>query len=295
MHWFRRQKSYSVGRPWNNVGKGTQCIIKTHLALNDKNSENKKVVLIEEPECHLSHSTLNIFLKSLEYTYQGKQIIISTHSSFVANKLGLANLLLLNNSNLVKIRELSEETDIFFRKIAGYDTLRLLLCKKAILVEGDSDELIVQKAYMSEHDGHLPIHDGIDVISVGTSFLRFLELSEKLEKEVIVITDNDGNIEALHRKYCNYIGNNQKSNIKICYDSTEHEYTGKLKNYNYNTLEPCMLRANDLPLLNRILGKSFEDEDSLLKYMKENKTESAIKIFDTTEPLSFPKYIMEAL
>nr|WP_252714423.1 TOPRIM nucleotidyl transferase/hydrolase domain-containing protein [Treponema phagedenis] len=269
--------------------------MKTHLALNDKNSENKKVVLIEEPECHLSHSTLNIFLKSLEYTYQGKQIIISTHSSFVANKLGLANLLLLNNSNLVKIRELSEETDIFFRKIAGYDTLRLLLCKKAILVEGDSDELIVQKAYMSEHNGHLPIHDGIDVISVGTSFLRFLELSEKLEKEVIVITDNDGNIEALHRKYCNYIGNNQKSNIKICYDSTEHEYTGKLKNYNYNTLEPCMLRANDLPLLNRILGKSFEDEDSLLKYMKENKTESAIKIFDTTEPLSFPKYIMEAL
>jgi predicted ATP-dependent endonuclease of OLD family len=32
-------------------------------------------------------------------------------------------------------------------KLPGYDTLRLILCNKAILVEGPSDELIVQKAY----------------------------------------------------------------------------------------------------------------------------------------------------
>jgi len=37
----------------------------------------------------------------------------------------------------------------------------------------------------------LPIEDGIDVISVGTSFLRFLELAEKVEKKIAVITDND--------------------------------------------------------------------------------------------------------
>ena len=34
----------------------------------------------------------------------------------------------------------------FFKKVAGYDTLRLILCKKSILVEGDSDELVVQRA-----------------------------------------------------------------------------------------------------------------------------------------------------
>lgn len=41
---------------------------------------------------------------------------------------------------------------------------------QAILVEGDSDELIVQRAYMDSHRGKLPISDGIDIISVGISF-----------------------------------------------------------------------------------------------------------------------------
>lgn len=52
----------------------------------------------------------------------------------------------------------------FFKKISGYDTLRLILCKKAILVEGDSDELVVQKAYKSKNNNRLPIEDQIDVI-----------------------------------------------------------------------------------------------------------------------------------
>ena len=47
-----------------------------------------------------------------------------------------------------KFSELSEDTYNFFKKVAGYDTLRMILCKKAILCEGDSDELVIQKAYM---------------------------------------------------------------------------------------------------------------------------------------------------
>ena len=77
--------------------------------------------------------------------------------------------------------------------------MRLILCQKAILVEGDSDELVVQKAYLNKY-GKLPIHDGIDIISVGTSFLRFLEIAVKLNKPTIVVTDNDGNLEALEKK-----------------------------------------------------------------------------------------------
>ena len=57
----------------------------------------------------------------------------------------------------VRLNELSAETYKFFEKLSGYDTLRLILCKKAILVEGDSDELIVQKAFMIYNDGKLPI------------------------------------------------------------------------------------------------------------------------------------------
>lgn len=65
--------------------------------------------------------------------------------------------MLLENHQVMKISDLPAAH--FFKKIAGYDTLRMILCKKAILVEGDSDELIVQKAYMKMHNGKLPIQD----------------------------------------------------------------------------------------------------------------------------------------
>ena len=41
----------------------------------------------------------------------------------------------------------------YFKKLPGYDTLRLVLAKRVILVEGPSDELVVQRAYRDAHDG----------------------------------------------------------------------------------------------------------------------------------------------
>ena len=149
--------------PYNNIGKGGQCILKTQLALSDERMEKKHIILIEEPECHLSYSNLNIMLNSLVQAKENKQLIISTHSSFVSNKLGLENLILISQGKTLRLREVSGNTSIFFKKLSGYDTLRLLLSSKAILVEGDSDELVIQRAYMDANEGKLPIHDGIDV------------------------------------------------------------------------------------------------------------------------------------
>lgn len=281
--------------PYNNVGKGTQCVIKTQLALSDKKIENKHIILIEEPECHLSYSNLNILLESISASNKDKQIIITTHSSFVSNKLGLEKLILLNGSQTLRLEDLSDETIKFFKKVAGYDTLRLLLSTKSILVEGDSDELIVQRAYMDSFNGRLPIHDGIDIISVGTSFLRFLEIAKILKLCVVVVTDNDGNLEAINRKYDEYLGINSIDNIKICFDDTVYRYEGELENYNYNTLEPCIYRANSMSVLNDVLNKSYDCADDLLKYMKENKTETALKIFESDRTIEFPGYIKEAI
>ena len=187
----------------------------------------------------------------------------------------------------------------FFKKIAGYDTLRLILCKKAILVEGDSDELVVQKAYKVQNNGHLPIEDQVDVISVGTSFLRFLEIAAALNLKVTVVTDNDGDVSALEKKYANYINENKKENIKICYDSVVDTGTLKIGNilYNYNTLEPKLLKANnnDVTLFNTIFNATYKTIEDLQKYMKHNKTEAAIAIFDSDKTVMFPDYILEAI
>lgn len=281
--------------PYNNIGKGTQCIIKTQLALSDHKMENKQVVLLEEPECHLSYSNLNILLDKVNESVRKKQIIVTTHSSFVSNKLGLDNLILLNQGKTLRLAELSNETNLFFKRIAGYDTLRLLLSKKSILVEGDSDELIVQRAYKDSHDGKLPISDGIDIISVGISFLRFLEIAKLLELRVSVITDNDGNTDALNKKYSDYLGENSCENINICFDNNTYDYNGSLENYNYNTLEPCIYRSNSMSILNEVLNKSYDNIDDLLKYMKRHKTEVALKIFESDKAINFPQYIKDGI
>ena len=297
--WENSLMTYLDKVPFHFIGKGEQCIIKTKLALSHKKSKEASMILLEEPENHLTHSRLNQLIHNIKSENQDKQIIISTHSSFVANKLGLDNLILLNDLKSTRFNDLKPDTKNFFEKIAGYDTLRLILCKKAILVEGDSDELIVQKAYMVKNDGVLPIQNDIDVISVGTSFMRFLEIAEKINKPVVVLTDNDGKVDALKKTYEKYLGHNAKNFIKICFDETIDSgdlEIGKDKTaFNYNTLEPKILKLNGLKKLNTILGTSYTTEDELHKYMRNNKTECALKIFSTDEDFNFPGYILDSV
>lgn len=117
--------------------------------------------------------------------------------------------------------------------------MRVLLCDTAILVEGDADELVVQRAYMDASDGKLPIQDGVDVISVGTSFLRFLEVAEVINKRVIAMTDNDGNIGALEKKYqgYKYVTLAQEDELQVVSYANRLLEKGSMEGINYNTLE----------------------------------------------------------
>lgn len=291
--WDGTLMTYLDDVPFHQIGKGEQCIIKTNLALSHKNAKEASIILLEEPENHLSHSKLNCLLRNITDKYNDKQILISTHSSFVANKLGLRHLVFLHDKKTVSFNDLDEETQSFFDKLPGYDTLRMILSKKTILVEGPSDELVVQKAYRIRNKNRLPIEDGIDVISVGTSFLRFLEIAERIQKPLSVVTDNDGDVVALQKKYSQYLDNSYKGSIRICFDQTVDN--GAAKDFNCNTLEPKIVQVNGLEKMNVILGTSCQTEDALHKYMKNNKTECALRIFDTTEPIAFPQYILDAI
>lgn len=276
--------------PFNYIGKGEQCIVKTKLALGHKKAKEASIILMEEPENHLSFSKLNELIVAIKEHCEDKQILLSTHSSFVANKLGLKSLILLHDKKVLRLNELTQGTIEYFEKLSGYDTLRLLLCEKAILVEGDSDELVVQKAYLTKYK-KLPIEDGVDVISVGNlSFLRFLEIAKFLIIPVTVVTDNDGNIEALKEKYKEYANS---ANIRICYDTDID--TGILPSFNYNTMEPKIVKSNSLDKMNTILGTSYKDVSDLHKYMRAHKTDCALRIFNTAEEMVFPDYISKAI
>lgn len=291
--WETSLTTYLDDIPFNHIGRGEQCLVKTKLALSHKKSQEASIILLEEPENHLSHSKLNKFIKHIKASHNEKQIIVSTHSSFVANKLGLGSLILLNTDQAtnkrsdIRLTDLDENTKKYFEKLTGYDTLRMILCRKAILVEGPSDELIVQKAYLKQK-GDLPIEDEVDVVSVGTSFLRFLEIAEKIKTPVAVVTDNDGDFEnKITKKYKPY---EDCATIKICADS----------NNNLNTLEPELVEANkdQLNVLREVLGieeTKYPDKKSIIEYMKDHKTDCALKIFDTDKNVKFPQYILDAI
>ena len=269
---------------WGQVtGKGEQCRVQMRLAI--AGAEQSKVLLIEEPENHLSHSNLNMFMDDIRKDCADRQVIITTHSAFVLNKLGIDNLRLISLAGkTAELTELTPDTKNYFMKLPGYDTLRLILSKRSILVEGPSDELIVQRAYKDKH-AKLPLADGVDVIAVGSlAFKRFLEIAVLLQSNVRVVTDNDGDVEGLRVKYADYL-NGAHPNIRVCYDTDS----------DCSTLEPQLLKANSRDALNAIFGKTYEDDSALLKYMDGNKTDCALKIFETAKSWVPPGYIADAI
>lgn len=269
--------------PFDCVGKGEQSKVQLRLAI--AGAGEAQVLLIEEPENHLSHSNLNALLSAIRDDCKDHQVIITTHSNFVLNKLGVDNLrLVFRGGRAVSISSLTTDTRNYFMRLPGYDTLRMVLSTRCILVEGPSDELIVQGAYKNKH-GKLPIEDGIDVIAVGSlAFNRFLEIAVLLNLNVKVILDNDGNIASLKKKYSKYT-TEDNSNIHITFDKDE----------SCPTLEPQLLKANSLKVLNDIFGKKYKDEKSLLQYMKRNKTDCALKMFNTKKNWRVPEYIANAI
>ena len=293
--WETTLMTYLDKVPFHQIGKGEQCILKTNLSLSHKKSEEANLILLEEPENHLTHSKLNEFIKSIINNSNRKQILISTHSSFVANKLGLENLILLNVNRKTKQREkfnfnkLENTTYKYFKKLSGYDTLRLILCKKAILVEGDSDELVIQKAYLDKHKGKLPIENSIDVISVRSlAFKRFLEIAKELKQPTAVVTDNDGKYEEkITQKYKDY---KDVDCIEIIADDRE----------TLKTLEPQFVDANKekLSTLCKAIGiehSKYDSVDKIVNYMENNKTKWALNVLDTAESIEFPKYINKVI
>lgn len=292
---FTMEISVSQGNQWDSAlephldslplhisGSGEQNKLKILLALTRK-VDDAHLILIEEPENHLSFSSLNQLIERIGTKCEERQVVISTHSSYVINKLGLDKLMLLSGEKVSRTTDLPKDTQGYFKKLSGYDTLRLVLAKAVVLVEGPSDELIVQRAYLDKYKKR-PIEDGIDVINVrGLSAKRFLDLAVRLKRRVAVINDNDGdfakNITAKYADYEDYAF----ITIHASDDDT------------LRTLEPQIVASVGLAALNKVFGKSFSTDSEVCDFMTSNKTDTALALHDTTETIEWPNYIKDAV
>ena len=235
------------------------------------------------------------------------QIFITTHSSYVLNKLSLKNLCLIANEYL-RLSEIDSETAKTLQRLPGYDTLRIVLSQKIILVEGPSDELLLKKIYCEKYS-KLPEEDGIDIIVVrGIGFKHYLNIAKHIKTKVNVIKDNDGsynkNIEVYSQQF-------DYDNINFFSE----------KNDTLKSLEPSLIEANskDIKTLETLAKialstKAFNELNAKITlldkklyftsvYVGENgdknygakKVDSAIRIFENSQPVNYPAYLLEAL
>nr|WP_276511045.1 TOPRIM nucleotidyl transferase/hydrolase domain-containing protein [Eoetvoesiella caeni] len=267
--------------PFSMSGQGQQSAIKISLAMN-RNAERAQFVMVEEPENHLTHTSLVTLLGRMEsLAGEQQQLFITTHSSFVLNRLGLDALILMGKDTAAKLTELDPETVAYFKKLPGYDTLRIVLAKKIVLVEGPSDEIVFERVFRDVH-GKPPMQCGIDVLSMrGLSLARGLELCAALNKSVSTLRDNDG-IEPA----------DLRSPVEKWLKAGARElFIGEVADG--KTLEPQLIKHCGEPLLREILG--ITPAADLLTWMTREKTEAALRISETTKKIVPPPYILDAV
>lgn len=266
-----------------NRGKGKQCFIKTAFALREREANKTlDVLLLEEPENHLSHTSMNKLICHIQKAHNN-QIIIATHSSLICSRLDLRKSILLNSasSTPAKLNDLSSETAKFFIKAPNHNILELVLSKKVILVEGDAEYILMESLY-EKVTGNSPAEDGIHIISVGgTSFKRYMELSKLLNIRTAVIRDNDKDYQKnCIDNYAEYIADC----ITVYADQDDTRYT----------FEVCMYLDNK-----DVCDELFSRGGIQLppqEYMLKNKTTTAFKLLDEKlNELVVPAYIQEAI
>ena len=264
-------------------GKGKQCFIKTELALQRAQSD-LGIVLIEEPENHLSHINMQKLIQKIDQT-NDKQVFIATHSDLISARLNLKKTIMLNSNNITPLRldTIKDETARFFMKAPDNNILQFILSKKVILVEGDAEYILMEKMYRKTTNEELSDSD-VHIISCGGKrFKRYLELAQTLSIKTAVVTDNDGDIEAsINQQYSDFT-TSQNENIKIFYDSDTTR----------RTFEICLYSDNKSVMDS--LFSSARRTLTVQEYMLNNKTDCAFLILEKDVDINVPQYIIDAV
>lgn len=261
----------------DSKGTGKQVFIKTDFAL-ERSGTNMDLILIEEPENHLSHVNLRKLVQRVASAQNG-QLFITTHNSLISTRLELQNLIIMSKEtegSPVSLQELDRSTAKYFMKAPVANIVEFATSSKVILVEGPSEYMLFEKFYIAVA-GHKPEQDNVHIIDVrGLSFKRYLEIARLIHSKVAVVTDNDGDKQRhCVDKYSNFATDD---NIKIFSEDDNEKRTFEIVLYNDNK-ELCDKLFNNNPL----------------DYMLGNKTEAAYSLLEQTEDIVVPDYIKGAI
>lgn len=278
---------YDNGIALENHGSGMECLIKTHIALDKKSGLN--VILMEEPENHLCFSNLRKMLSEIVTQQDSSQLIITTHSNMIASHLNLNNVLWIANNQVEMLKNVDKDDAAFFVKSDNNSFLQLLLSKKAFLVEGATECLLLPKFYKQE-TGRSIEEDGVSVISCGgISYKRYLSIAETTNKKVAVLTDNDGEQKRITESLTyNATHNNQH----VFMGASVADWTWEAAVYALNQTQLNLM-------INPESGAQYlfhgMDYGPYLGKMLQNKAEMAYQMLISKNVFSVPQYVKDAI
>ena len=274
------------GIPIENKGKGMENLIKTEIAL-EKNSNND-IISIEEPESHLSHTNLRKMIKLIEEKEKKAQIIITTHNSLIVSNLDLRNVIFLNDTKPVLLNDLEEKVSNYFIKSDNTKLMEFLLSKKTILVEGNTEYMLIPNFYKRIYNRDIELDDIFVISAAGLSYKNYIENEKKLNKKLVVLTDNDKNQKKIDEIN---IFNEQNDKIKIFTDTDIRRWTFEVCLYNDNTEKLDRIIEIEPNADYFFHGENYGKK---LGKMLNNKTETAFELLKIEE-LIIPTYIREAM
>ncbi len=267
---------YEKSVPLDSKGTGAQIFVKVDFVLSHS-GENVEVILIEEPENHLSHVKLRALIEKISASNNG-QLFITTHNSLISTRLELNNVFILQGNEINKplaLSDLKEETAKYFMKTPPAGIIEFALSDRIILVEGPAEYMLFDKFYKKINE-HKMEEDDVQVMDVrGLSFKRFLEIASITGAKVAVVTDNDED----YQKNCidKYKEFADKDNIQIFYETDNKKRTFEI-----------VLEEINKRLCRELFG------DSAVDYMLNNKTEAAYKLMSENN-IVVPDYIERAI
>ena len=275
-----------------NMGKGKENIVKTEVALQ----VNSNLVLVEEPENHLSHSNTRKLIEMIKQGVNNSQMIISTHNPLVISRLNLRKTIWISDKNAISLEKIDKKVADFFEKADNLTLLEFILSNKVILVEGATEYIYIPEFYRKTFSKSID-ESGIHVISMsGIKYKNYVEIAKQISKKMLVITDNDGNQERID-KICTsnkqFEEDNQKILIKC--DTSVDKFTFEVSLYKENE-DKLINFKKDSKVTLEYKEKSLDSK--ALAYMLKNKTESAIEIcndIELSDEIVVPKYIKQGL
>ena len=272
-----------------------ESLIKTKIALDKPNSKIE-LILMEEPENHLSYTNMLNMISEIDNKQNESQIILTTHSDLIASRLNLENILWIRDNDVISLKGIDEEDDdkkkvsIFFTKSDNSNILKMILSEKIILVEGPTENLLIPKFY-KEMRGKSIEDDKVSIISCnGISYKNYLKIAKKTNKKVAVITDNDKkqrNIDMME----NFNEKEKLQHIFMDSDVTNWTWEACFYNLNKEFFEKFIKVQKNRKYL--FHGDPY---DKVLGKMLNNKVETAYDMLISSDvDVEIPQYIKDAI